>query len=93
MKKQNKLAEIIKPFGDYKTPGPNENVIKILRETLEEAEHGEIVAVAIAAINSGGFISVRCQKGSRGMAEIIGAVAVLQHDILESWETIIDDAG
>jgi len=92
MKNTIKQAEIIKPFGDYKTPGPNENVIAILRKTLEEAERGEIVAVAIASICSGGFVGVRFEVGSRGTSEIVGAVTVLQHDILSDWKFRDNDA-
>lgn len=92
MKNKNKPAEIIKPFGDYKTPGPNEKVIDLLRKTLEEAERGEIVAVAVASICAGGFIGVRVDVGSRGMSEMVGAVTVLQHDLLADWKFRDNDA-
>jgi len=92
MKKTNKPAEIIKPFGDYRTPGPNQNVISVLRKLLEEAERGEIVAVAVASICAGGFVGVRFDVGSRGMSEMVGAVTVLQHDLLEDWKFRDNDA-
>lgn len=93
MIKQPKTAEIVKPFGEYKTPGANAYVIKALRETLEQAERGEIFGVAIASINARGYVHIKCEKGSCGMAEIVGAVAILQHDMMINWESIADDAG
>jgi len=92
MKKMNRPAEIIKPFGDYKTPGPNQNVISLLQKLLEEAERGEIVAVAVATICEGGFVGVRFDVGSRGTSELVGAVAVLQRDLLEDWKFRDNDA-
>ncbi|HTS05453.1 MAG TPA: hypothetical protein VMP68_07710 [Candidatus Eisenbacteria bacterium] len=93
MKNIKNNAEIIKPFGDYKTPGPNENVIAILRQTLEEAERGEIVAVAISMINAAAFVGSRFDTGSRGMSELVGAVTILQHDLLADWKFHENDAG
>lgn len=93
MTKHNEPAKIIKPFGDYKTPGPNEKVIEALRKSLEEAERGEILAVAIASICACGFVGVRCDIGSRGMSELVGAVTIMQHDLLENWEFKDNDAA
>ena len=92
MKTPNRTADIIKPFGEYRTPGPNKNVIALLKKTLEEAERGEIVAIAMAAISDGGFVCIRVDKGSRGMSEMIGAVSVMKHDLLEDWTFRTDDA-
>ncbi len=92
MKNQNKPAEIIKPFGDYKTPGPNEKVIDVLRKALDDAERGEIVAVAIASICAVGFVGVRYEVGSRGTSEMVGAVTVMQHDLLADWKFRDNDA-
>ena len=93
MKNIKNNAEIIKPFGDYKTPGPNENVIEILQKTLKEAERGEIVAVAITMINAAGFVGVRFDTGNCGMSELVGGVTVLQHDLIADWKIRENDAG
>ena len=50
------------------------------------AERGEIVAVAIAGIGPNGFTRTRAIRGSRGMGEIIGAVAVMQYDLIKMWK-------
>lgn len=80
------MNEILKPFGEYHTPGPNASCIELLREVLGMAERGEVVAVAIASINPAGFTRTRADKGSRGMGEIVGAVAVMQDDLIRMWK-------
>lgn len=80
------MTEILKPFGEYRTPGPSISCIELLRETLELAERGEIVAIAIAALTPSGFTRTRADRGSRGMGEIIGAVAVMQDDLIRMWK-------
>lgn len=92
MTTHTKTAEIIKPFGDYRTPGPNDKVIEILKKCLEEAERGEIVAVAITSINAGGWINCNWECGSRGRSEIVGAVTMMQHDIMADWKFQDNDA-
>lgn len=93
MKQPVKTAEIIKPFGDYQTPGPNKRVIATLRDILDGAERGEILAVAVAMIKAGGIVHIRGESGNRGMAELVGAVSVLQHDMLQDWKNHTDDTG
>jgi hypothetical protein len=79
-------AQILKPFGDYKTPGPNDSVIEMLREALAHAESGECVGVAIAMLAPSGFVKTRAVQGSRGMAELLGAVALMQDDLIRRWK-------
>jgi hypothetical protein len=82
-------TKILKPFGDYKTPGPSADVISLLEEMLEKAKHGEILAIAIAAVRPDGYVQTRAHKGNRGMSEIVGAVAVMQYYLMRSWN--LDD--
>jgi hypothetical protein len=82
-----KTAEILKPFGDYFTLGPNKRVIALLEEALEEAKKGEIVGVAMAKILPNGEVATAADEGNRGFAEICGSVAVLQHDLIVKWKT------
>lgn len=79
-------AKILKPWGDYFTPGASSGVIRILEEALKKATSGEIVAVGIVMINPGGFTMTRAVKGSRGFGEILGGVAVLQDDLIRLWK-------
>ena len=92
MEKPNKTADIIKPFGEYKTPGPNGRVIEELTKILEQAQRGEIVSFAIAIIRESGWVGSRFVVGSRGMSEIVGAVTILQHDLVEDWKFRDNDA-
>jgi hypothetical protein len=79
-------TEILRPFGEYLTPGPSTPCIALLRDALEMAERGEVVGVAIAMISPVGFVRTRGEKGSRGMAEMVGAVAVMQDDLIRRWK-------
>ena len=78
-------AEILKPFGDYRTPGVDAEVVDLLRKTLAAAEKGEIIGVAIACIRANGFTLTRANRGSAGTGELIGAVALLQAEMIENW--------
>lgn len=78
-------AEILKPFGEYLTPGVDADVVTMLREILAKAEHGELVAVAIAGVMQNGCVLTRANIGSRGTGELLGAVCVLQTEICEEW--------
>lgn len=82
-----KTAEILKPFGDYYTEGPNKRVIAILQEALDEAKKGEIVGIAVAKILPNGEIGSDADCGNRCFAELCGSVAVLQHDLIEKWKS------
>jgi hypothetical protein len=79
-------CKILTPFGDYKTPMPSSEVIDLLRDALEKAERGEIAGVAIAMIDGAGVCRTRAVRGTRGMAEIVGAVAVMQDDLNRTWK-------
>lgn len=78
-------AEILKPFGDYKTPGIDPSVVELLRKALAMAERGEITGVAIAAIAGNGFSPTRANRGTASIGELIGTVAVLQAEMIGNW--------
>ena len=79
-------AEILKPFGDYKTPGVSEGIVDMLEELLVLVKAGEVQAAGVVLINQNGFVRTRAHKGNRGMAEMVGAVAVMQHDLIRLWK-------
>lgn len=79
-------AEILKPFGDYKTPGPSADVIELLAETLEMAVRGDVTGIAIAMIRPDTFVKTRAIAGNHGMATLLGAVTVMQDDIIRMWK-------
>lgn len=83
---EQKTAEILTPFGDYKTPLPSQKVIQILERALHQAQRGDVVGVALAVVDGRGFVSTRAERGTRGMAEMVGAVAVMQDDLIRLWK-------
>jgi hypothetical protein len=83
-----KTAEILKPFGDYFTPGPSRDVIEALEECLASAKRGEIVAIAIATLNCQGSTATFTERGNRGFAELLGAVSMMEDDIKKKWREL-----
>jgi hypothetical protein len=80
-------AKILTQFGEYMTPGPDEEVVGILCDLLEKAQRGEVVAIAIGAIRGDGYVMTRANRGKRGTGELLGAVAALQSEMIENWRT------
>ena len=60
----------------------NESVIKMLRDFLEQAERGEIVAAVIAAVTPSGA-SITEASGSDHLQTLLGAMSILQHRMIE----------
>jgi hypothetical protein len=77
-------AEILTLHGDVKVTaeGTPQGVIDMLRQTLEEAERGEISAVAMAVITPGGTSVTRCRWKIGQGTTMLGAVVLLQADIV-----------
>lgn len=65
-----------------KQPQCNQEVIGVLEEILEAARSGDIVDVAVAVICDDG-IAKRWLSGCGSSVPLIGAVALLQRDLLE----------
>jgi hypothetical protein len=78
-------AEILKPFGDYKTPDANDAVIKALEDLVAKAKAGEIQSFACAYVMSNDWTAYRNENGTSGLARLLGAVTVMQHAICNSW--------
>lgn len=64
----------------------NEQTIALLRAYLECAEGGEILAVAIAAVEPSGASRTQ-SSGSEHFQGLLGAVAILQHRMLHTVQT------
>lgn len=67
------------------TKACNEDAIKILEEALELAKGGEITTVAIAAVTHKGAI-MRSWSCGDPVAPLLGAIAVLAHDLASQVE-------
>lgn len=78
-------AEILKPFGDYSTPGVDPDLVRLAEQLLAEAKAGEIIGFAVAIVRPNHMIGSLTRRGSCSTAEIAGAVAGLQYDILKNW--------
>lgn len=65
----------------------NEATIEILRDYLGQAERGEIVAVAIAAVAPGGASRTQA-SASDNFQGLLGAMLILQYRMLTESKTI-----
>ena len=83
--KPKSTAEILKPFGEYRTPGIQEEVVVLLRRLLNDAENGDIIGCAVATVNRHEECRTYYQPGAGGWARLIGNVAALQHTMLKDW--------
>ena len=61
----------------------NQDAIDRLEEALKQAKAGELIAVAIAAVTSTGAIT-RAWSSCELVGPLIGAVANLQHELIDS---------
>lgn len=78
-------AEIIKPFGEYRTPGVSKDIIDLIERVLARAEAGEVAGVAITFITPNGHTCSEVAFGSAGYAAMAGATVALQSTILQQW--------
>lgn len=61
-------------------------VIECLKDMLEEAERGQLIGVAIAAVKRGRKVSTAYASGEGvGSMELSGAVAALAHRLATEW--------
>jgi len=81
-------AEILKPFGSYRTPGIDENVVETLENLLERAVSGEITGVAVAYMTGGNHACSEVAFGSAGYAAMLGATVAMQATMLEAWKNL-----
>lgn len=79
-------AEILKPFGAYRTRGRNESVIENLKEILARAELGEITGFALVVLNDNGDVDTLTVAGNHGFPMLAGSVACLQDDLMRKWK-------
>jgi hypothetical protein len=70
---------------------PQEAVIRLLRQVLEDAERGGTTSVALITVNSSGFVQTPCQGGQ--IREIAQGVEKLRHDIAESYAQAVECVG
>lgn len=67
--------------GPTGVPSRDENAVTVLRDLLERAEAGEVVAVAVAAMTHDGLAS--CHTGGLiGAYSMIGALEVAKADVM-----------
>ncbi len=62
-----------------------ESCVDVLRDTLERAERGEFIAVAIATIHSDGCAGTIWSR-LESSAPILGAIGRLAYKINKAWE-------
>ena len=79
-------AEILKPFGDYKTPGVQEEVVEVLKNALEQAERGEVSALGLVLLAPNKFCRTRSVQGSCGYGELVGGISILHYDAIRAWK-------
>lgn len=75
------MGEVLRPFGDYGTPGPCEAVVSKLEELLEEAQRGELIGLAWAVVRPGGKVGYGHHPGS-GSSLLLVAATSLSHEFL-----------
>lgn len=56
--------------------------IEVLREALEQAEKGEILAVGMAIIHRNGEIGTRTSSSNSFRHALVAGAAYLQHDLV-----------
>lgn len=62
-------------------PPAGEDAVKLLKEALEEAEAGNLGALAMALVYRDGSTN-RCWSRSSALATLLGAISRLQYDLL-----------
>jgi 2-oxoglutarate dehydrogenase complex dehydrogenase (E1) component-like enzyme len=67
----------------------NQEVVDLLRKLLEEAEDGLIQEIAVAA-SDGNHHTIGLTSGVVSMM-LLGAVTLLQHDMMMAWNTVTDE--
>lgn len=67
---------------------PQQDVITLLREMLEDAERGFIAAVAVAALHPGHHVSAKI--AGYATPGLSGGVALLQYRLTKSWQDAAD---
>jgi hypothetical protein len=85
MSEQEKTAEILKPFGAFKTPGPSKEVIELLQIWLDKAKIGEITSVALTGCTPHHKTIAQFEAGNDGLALLIASIVLLQDDILSQY--------
>jgi hypothetical protein len=78
--RQDNLAT---PFGAYRTPEAQAEVIEIIEEVLAQAKRGEITSVAIAGLRPNDKATSTWRAGGNSGWALVGAVAKLEADLLE----------
>jgi hypothetical protein len=78
-------AEILKPFGEFGVPGPNQGVIEELEAALAQARMGDIIGVAIAMVHPNGDCGCLVDKSGCRWSELLGAVDMMKDDIKDKW--------
>ena len=76
----------VTPFKD-RTERCRENALELLKDALQDAESGEVVAVAMVCIDREGHVLTRASI-SPDMFAVIGGLFALQQDILAEGEVI-----
>lgn len=61
---------------------PNEELISEIKSLLEQAERGEIQALAYATLNSGCEFVTAWESGSCPVLSLLGATEMLKSDIM-----------
>lgn len=65
----------------------NETIVKLLRDMLERAERGDIIAIAVATILPDLSTGSAYKLGDASLCEVVGAVELLKHRVLNHSDT------
>lgn len=79
-------AEILKPFGEYKTPGVQEDVVSILKDALKQAQRGEVAALGLVLLAPNKLCRTRSVQGACGYGELVGGISILHYDAVKAWK-------
>jgi len=61
---------------------PNDDVVDLCRQLLEDAKSGKVRGVAIATVESEGVFGCAFHCGDGAMLSLVGSVSLLKHDVI-----------
>lgn len=79
------MADILSIDGRTRPSVLREEIVDCLSRWLESAKRGELTSLAMAAVHSDGDTMI-CVPPTDEFSKILGAVTMLQHDMLNNVE-------
>jgi hypothetical protein len=83
MNPPEKSAEILTPFGKYRTPQASKEIIDLMEEMLERAKRGEVTALALVALAPNDHSITAWRQGQHSMFTVVGLIDILKDDVLD----------